>query len=124
MALYVDGFLLCVPKRKLATYTRIAKTAGKVWRKHGALEYRECVGDDLTLKGKAAFEKRAQAKRDEVVVFSWIVYRSKAARDKTNAKVMKDPAIVSMMKLMQDTKRRPFDDKRMSYGGFRTIVDL
>ena len=124
MARYVDGFLLCVPKKRLATYTRIAKTAGKVWRKHGALEYCECVADELKLKGKAGFEKRAHAKAGEVVVFSWIVYRSKAARDKTNAKVMKDPAIVRMMKLMKDPKTRPFDDKRMSYGGFKAIVDL
>jgi len=122
MAQYVDGFLLCVPKKKLATYKSIAKKAGKVWRKHGALEYRECTADDLSLKGPAAFEKRAGAKKDEVVVFSWIVYSSKAARNRTNAKVMKDPAILSMMSLMKDKRRRPFDDKRMSYAGFKVLV--
>ena len=122
MAQYVDGFLLCVPKKKLGTYKRIAKQASKVWRKHGALEYRECTADDLSQKGPAAFEKRAGAKKDEVVVFSWVVYSSKAARNRANAKIMKDPAILSMMSLMKDKRRRPFDDKRMSYAGFKVLV--
>ena len=123
MALYVDGFLLAVSKNKLSTYKRIAKQAGKVWRKHGAIEYRECVADEMMLKGASAFDKRARAKKGEVVVFSWIVYRSKAARNRTNAKVMKDPVITNMMKLMKDPKKRPFDDKRMSYAGFKVLVD-
>jgi uncharacterized protein YbaA (DUF1428 family) len=107
MAQYVDGFLLCVPKKKLGTYKRIAKQAGNIWRKHGAIEYRECTADELKLKGPAAFEKRAGAKKDEVVVFSWIVYPSKAARNRANAKVMKDPAILSMMSLVQGCRQQP-----------------
>jgi uncharacterized protein YbaA (DUF1428 family) len=116
---YVDGFLLAVPKRKLQMYRRIAQRAGKVWREHGALEYRECAGDDLKVTFGVSFARTARLKAGETAVFSWIVYKSRAHRDRVNAKVMKD---VRMQKLMNDPM--PFDMKRMSYGGFKVLVDL
>ena len=116
---YVDGFLLAVPKRKLQIYRRIAQRAGRLWREHGALEYRECAGDDLKVTFGASFTRTAKLKAGETAVFSWIVYKSRAHRDRVNAKVMKD---VRMQKLMKDPM--PFDLKRMSYGGFKVLVDL
>ncbi len=113
---YVDGFVLVVPKRKLPAYRRLASTAGKVWKELGALEYWECVGDDLDIKGTLPFPRMAKAKAGEAVIFSWITYRSRAHRDRVNAKVMKDPRIVRMSGPM------PFDMKRMAYGGFKTLV--
>jgi uncharacterized protein YbaA (DUF1428 family) len=118
MARYVDGFLLPVPKKNIAAYKKISSMAGKVWREHGALEYRECVGDDLNTKFGISFPKRLRLKPGETVVFAWIVYKSKAHRDRVNAKVMKDPRI----KL--DGTVMPFDVKRMAYGGFEVLVDL
>ena len=117
---YVDGFLLPVPKKNLAAYRRLSRRAGKVWREHGALEYRECVGDDLGGKMGGLFPRAVTLKRGEVVVFSWIVYASRAVRDRVNKKVMKDPRITSMM----NPAGMPFDVKRMAYGGFRVFVDL
>ena len=117
---YVDGFLLAVPKKKMDTYLELARKAGKVWKEHGALEYRETVGDDLKVKMGLPFPKAARAKAGETVVFSWIVYKSKAHRDSVNKKVMKDERIASMM----DPKSMPFDVKRMAYGGFEIRVDL
>jgi uncharacterized protein YbaA (DUF1428 family) len=117
---YVDGFVLPVPKRNLQTYKRIAQKAGKVWREHGALEYRECVGDDLNVKGVKTFPRQVKPKAGETVLFSWIVFKSRAHRDRVNAKVMKDPRLAKMM----DPKSMPFDMKRMVYGGFKTLVDL
>ena len=119
MARYVDGFLLPVPKKKLDAYRRMSAKAGKVWRELGALEYKECVGDDLDVKFGAPFTRAARTKPGETVVFSWIVYKSKAHRNRVNAKVMKDPRIAKMM----DPKDMPFDVKRMAMGGFKTIVD-
>jgi len=120
MARYVDGFVLPVPKKNLNEYRRIAQKAGKIWREHGALEYRECVGDDLKIKGVVTlFPKMAKAKTTETVVFSWIVYKSRSDRDRVNKKVMKDPRIAKMM----EGKTMPFDMKRMAYGGFKTIVE-
>lgn len=116
---YVDGFLLAVPKRKLQLYRRIAQRAGRVWREHGALEYRECAGDDLKVRFGMSFTRTAKLKAGETAVFSWIVYKSRAHRDRVNAKVMKD---VRMQKLMKDPM--PFDIRRMSYGGFNVLVDL
>lgn len=116
---YVDGFVVAVPKRKLEQYRRIARAAGKVWREHGALEYRECVGDDLNVKFGLPFPKLARVKPGETVVFSWIVYASRASRDRINRKVMKDPRITESMK-----DPMPFDVKRMAMGGFRVFVDL
>jgi uncharacterized protein YbaA (DUF1428 family) len=116
---YVDGFLLPVPKKNLAEYVRIARLASKVWLDHGALEYVECVGDDLNIAKVVKFPKAARVKPGETVVFSWITYRSRAHRDRVNAKVMKDPRLQNMM----DPKKSPFDMKRMAYGGFKTLVD-
>ena len=120
MARYVDGFVLPVPKRKLSTYRRMSNRAGKIWREYGALEYRECAGDDLKVKMGRPFPKLARTRAGETVVFAWIVYRSRAQRDRVNARVMKDPRIAAMM----NEKDMPFDVKRMAYGGFRAIVDL
>jgi uncharacterized protein YbaA (DUF1428 family) len=117
---YVDGFVLPVPKKKMNTYRRIAQKAGKIWREHGALEYRECVGDDLKVKWGLPFPRGIKTKPDETVVFSWIVYKSRAHRDRVNAKVMKDPRMLAMM---PDPNDMPFDMKRMMYGGFKTLVD-
>lgn len=119
MARYVDGFLLPVPKRKLEAYRRMSAKAGKVWREHGALEYRECAGEDLKTRFGVPFPKAARTKPGETVVFSWIVYKSRAHRDRVNAKVMKDPRLKEMM----DPGGMPFDVKRMAYGGFEVIVD-
>jgi uncharacterized protein YbaA (DUF1428 family) len=115
---YVDGFVLTVPTRKLAVYRRISTLAGKVWKAHGALEYRECVGDDLQTEHGLPFGKLAKAKRGESVVFSWIVYKSKADRKRVLKKVMSDK------RLKMEAKDMPFDMKRMSYGGFKVIVDM
>lgn len=117
---YVDGFVLPIPKNKLQLYRQIARKAGKIWREHGALEYRECVGDDLRIKGVVPFPRVVRLKRGETVAFSWITYKSRAQRDRVNAKVMKDPRLASMM----DPKSMPFDMRRMVYGGFRVLVDL
>jgi len=118
MALYVDGYVLPVPTARLTEYRRIARKAGKIWREHGALEYRECAGQDLDAKGLVPFPRMAKAKPDETVIFAWIVFKSRADRDRVNAKVMKDPRIAAM-----GNDPMPFDTKRMAYGGFRTIVE-
>lgn len=118
---YVDGFLIPLPTKNIARYRRMARTACKVWMEHGALGYRECVGDDLKIKGVVPFTKPAQCRKGETVIFAWIVYKSKAHRDRVNAKVMKDPRIAKMMPT--DPKKFPFDCKRMIYGGFKTIVE-
>lgn len=117
---YVDGFVLTVPKKNLAAYRRMAKKSGKIWREYGALEYQECVGDDLNVKFGVPFPRLAKAKPSETVVFSWIVYKSREHRDRVNAKVMKDPRLAGMC----DSKSMPFDMKRMAYGGFKVLVDL
>lgn len=117
---YVDGFVLPVPKKNVPAYRRMARRAGKVWREHGALQFRECVGDDLNVKGAVPFPRRIRLKRGETVVFSWISFKSRAHRDRVNAKVMKDPRIAKMM----DGEKMPFDAKRMLYGGFTVLVDL
>jgi uncharacterized protein YbaA (DUF1428 family) len=118
MSLYVDGYVAPVPRRKVQAYRRIAAMAGRVWREHGALEYRECVGDDLAVKGLVRFTRLARAKPGETVVFAWIVYRSRAHRDRVNKKVMKDPRMSRMSE-----KDMPFDVKRMAFGGFKLLVD-
>ena len=115
---YVDGFVLPVPSRQLKDYLRIARKAGKVWMDHGALEYRECVADDVK-KGKwTSFPRSVKLKRGETVIFSWIVYKSRSHRDRVMAKVMKDPRLADMM----DGKSMPFDGKRMIFGGFKVAV--
>ena len=120
MAKYVDGFVIPVPKKSVAAYRRIAQKAGKVWRDHGALEYIECVADDVKPGKWTSFPQSVKLKKDETVVFSWIVYRSRGHRDRVNAKVMKDPRMNSMM----DPKSMPFDPKRMIFGGFKSIVAI
>ena len=120
MARYVDGFVLPVPKKNLEAYRRMAQKAGRVWREHGAIEFRECAGDDLKVKMGVPFTRLVKSKPGETVMFSWIVYKSRAHRDRVNAKVMKDPRLAKMM----DPKSTPFDVKRMAYGGFKVIVDL
>jgi len=119
MAHYVDGYVLPVPKKNLNTYRRIAQKAGKIWREHGALDYKECVGDDLAVKWGVPFPRQMKLKPGETVVFSYIVFKSRAHRDSVNAKVMKDPRLEAMM----DASSMPFDCKRMVYGGFKTIVE-
>jgi uncharacterized protein YbaA (DUF1428 family) len=116
---YVDGFVLPVPRKNLQAYRRMAQKAGRIWRGHGALEYRECVGDDLQVKMGMPFPRSVKLKSGETVVFAWIVFRSRADRDRVNAKVMKDPRLAKMM----DAKM-PFDVKRMVYGGFKILIDL
>ena len=119
MAGYVDGFVLVVPKKNVAAYGRLARKASKLWRDNGALEFRECVGDDLGTKFGVSFSKIMKLKRGETAFFSWIVFKSRAHRDRVNAKVMKDPR----MPALTDPKVMPFDMKRMAYGGFRILVD-
>jgi uncharacterized protein YbaA (DUF1428 family) len=116
---YVDGFVVPVPKRKLQAYRRMAQTAGKIWREHGALEFRECVADDVKWGKRTSFPRSVKLKPGETVMFSFIVYKSKAERNRVNAKVMKDKRLASMM----DPKAMPFDAKRMIYGGFKVMVD-
>jgi uncharacterized protein YbaA (DUF1428 family) len=120
MARYVDGFVVPVPRKNLAAYRRMARKAGKVWREHGALEYVECVADDVKPGKWTSFPQSVKLKAGETVVFSYIVYRSRAERDRINAKVMKDPRLASMM----DPKALPFDGKRMFWGGFKSIVTV
>jgi uncharacterized protein YbaA (DUF1428 family) len=117
---YVDGFVIPIPTKNVPAYRRIAQAAGKIWKEHGALEYRECVGDELKATIGLPFSSTVNLKRGETVVFSWIVYKSRAQRDAVNRKVMKDPRILNMMKKGQPM---PFDVKRMVYGGFKVLVD-
>jgi len=119
MARYVDGFVVPVPKKKLKAYRRMAQKAGKIWRDHGALEFRECVADDVKPGKRTSFPQSVKLKRGETVFFSFIVYKSRAHRDRVNAKVMKDPRLKPMM----DFKALPFDAKRMFFGGFKVLVD-
>jgi len=117
---YVDGFVLPVPKKNLRAYRRMSAAAGKVWREHGALQYVEAVGDDLKVKFGTSFTKIMKPKRGETIVFSWIVYKSRAHRDQVNKKVMADPRLGQMM----EKGPMPFDVKRMVYGGFKYLVDV
>lgn len=116
---YVDGFVLPVPKKNLEKYRRIAAKAGKVWMEHGALAYMECAADDVKPGKLTSFPQSVKLKKGEIVVFSWIVYKSRAHRDGVNKKVMKDPRITGMGQELM-----PFDMKRMLYGGFKSIVEL
>lgn len=115
---YVDGFVLPVPKDKVEDYRKIARKAGKIWVEHGALEYYECVADDVKPGQLTSFPQSVLLKDDETVVFAWIVYKSRAQRDRINAKVMADP------RLKGDPADMPFDAKRMFWGGFKTIVEV
>ena len=116
---YVDGFVVPVPKKKIAAYRSMAKKAGKVWREHGALEFRECIADDVKVGKRTSFPRSVKLKPSEIVVFSYIVYRSRKDRDRVMAKVMKDKRLAAMM----NPKAMPFDARRMIFGGFKTMVD-
>jgi uncharacterized protein YbaA (DUF1428 family) len=120
MARYVDGYLLPVPRKKLGAYRRMAVLGGRVWRDCGALEYWECVGDDLAVKMGPGFPKTIKLKRGETAIFSWIQFRSRQHRDRVNAKVMKDPRLQKMMQMKP--KDMPFDCNRMAFGGFKVLV--
>jgi uncharacterized protein YbaA (DUF1428 family) len=117
---YIDGYVVPVPKRKLQAYRRLATKAGKIWREHGAIEFRECVGDDVKPGKLTSFPQAVKLKPGETVMFSWIVFKSKADRDRVNARVMQDPRLADMM----DPKAMPFDARRMFWGGFKTFVSL
>lgn len=116
---YVDGFVIPIPKKNIDAYKHIAKIAGKVWRDHGALDYKECVIEDPKAPKMVRFTQMVDVKRGETVLFSFIVYKSRAHRDKVNKKVMADERMLKMM----DDKDHPFDYTRMAYGGFMTIVE-
>jgi uncharacterized protein YbaA (DUF1428 family) len=116
---YVDGFIVPVPKESVQAYRRMARKAGNIWREHGALEFRECIADDVKPGKWTSFPQSVKLKPDETVVFSYIVFKSRAQRDRVNAKVMSDPRLAKMM----DPKAMPFDGKRMIFGGFKTFVD-
>jgi uncharacterized protein YbaA (DUF1428 family) len=118
--MYVDGFVVPVPKKKLAAYRAMARKAGKIWREHGALEFKECVADDVKRGKLTSFPQAVKLKPGETVFFSYIVFRSKGERNRINAKVMKDKRLAAMM----DPKAMPFDARRMFYGGFKTLVSL
>ncbi|MGH6862412.1 MAG: DUF1428 domain-containing protein [Phyllobacterium sp.] len=115
---YVDGFLLAVPKEKLEAYKALTQTAGTVWKEHGALAYVECIADDVPYGELTSFPRAVQAKEDETVIFSWIVYESREQRDRINEKVMSDPRLKGSMETM------PFDGKRMIFGGFKPFIEL
>ena len=119
MPKYVDGFVIPVPKKKLADYRRMAQKSGKIWIEHGALEFVENVADDVKPGKRTSFPQAVKLKPDEVVLFSWIVFASRRARDRINAKVMADPRLAKMM----DPKDMPFDAKRMFWGGFEQVLD-
>ena len=115
---YVDGFVVPVPKDKIEDYKALARKAGEIWKEHGALAFVECIGDDVPHGELTSFPRAVQAKDDEIVVFSWIVYESREQRDAVNAKVMADP------RLKADMSEMPFDGKRMIYGGFKAFLEL
>jgi uncharacterized protein YbaA (DUF1428 family) len=115
---YVDGFVLAVPKKNIEAYKALARRVGKIWKEHGALAYVECIGDDVPYGELTSFPRAVQAKEDEVVAFSWIVYGSREQRDSINAKVMADPRLKNEMSNM------PFDGKRLIYGGFESFLEL
>ena len=117
---YVDGFIVPVPKKNLQAYRRMAQKAGKVWRDHGALEYRESIADDVKVGKRTSFPRSVKRKPGETVIFSWIVYKSRGDRDRVLKKVMKDKRLAKMM----DPKAMPFDARRMIYGGFKIVVDV
>jgi uncharacterized protein YbaA (DUF1428 family) len=115
---YVDGYVIPIPKKSIPSYRRIATKAGKIWREHGALDYKECIGEDLQTKFGIPFPRLAKVKPGETIVFAWIVFKSRAHRDRVNAEVMNDPRLANM-----GPDSMPFDPKRMSYAGFKVLVD-
>jgi uncharacterized protein YbaA (DUF1428 family) len=120
MPKYVDGFVIPLPKKNVEAYRKIATTCGKLWLEHGALDYRECIAEDVKPGKLTSFPQSVKLKKNELVVFSWIGYKSRKHRDRVNAKVMKDPRMQEIMKMGPG----PFDGKRMIYGGFETLVEM
>ncbi|MDQ3623365.1 MAG: DUF1428 domain-containing protein [Verrucomicrobiota bacterium] len=120
MSQYVDGFVIPLPKNKIEEYRRLAEKAAQIWKEHGALDYWECIGDDLDAKDFVPFPELARTSPDETVVFSWVVFESREHRDQVNARIMADPRL----KEMGDPNNQPFDCKRMAYGGFKTLVHV
>ena len=118
---YVDGFIVAVPKKNLDAYVRLSKKCGKVWREYGALDYREWVADDVKVGKLTSFPRSVKLKPGETVIFAWITYKSRAQREKINAKVMSDPRLKS---IMGSEAKPPFDGKRMIYGGFESLVKV
>jgi uncharacterized protein YbaA (DUF1428 family) len=118
--MYVDGFIVPVPKTKMKAYLALAKKAGKIWKEYGAVDYCESVADDVKVGKWTSFPRSVKLKRGETVVFSWITYKNRAQRDKINAKVMKDKRLADMM----SGKAMPFDGKRMIYGGFKNVITM
>ncbi len=116
---YVDGFIIPVPKKNLKAYRTLAMKSAKIWREHGALEVHECVADDVKVGKWTSFPQSVKLKPGEVVIFSWILYKSRAQRDRVNAKVMKDPRLAEMA---SGKMKMPFDGKRMIWGGFKTML--
>jgi len=119
MGKYVDGFVVPVPKDKVDAYRRMAEEAGRIWKEYGAIQFVECIAEDVKPGEVTSFPQAVKLKPDETVVFSWIVYESRAHRDKVNEHVMKDPRIAGL-----DVKSMPFDAKRMFFGGFEVLVEL
>ena len=117
---YVDGFIVPVPIKNLPAYRRMSRLMGKIWREHGALEYRECIADDVKVGKVTSFPQSVKLKAGETVIFAWIVYKSRTHRDRVNARAMKDPRLAAMM----NAKSMPFDGKRMFYGGFKVMIDV
>jgi uncharacterized protein YbaA (DUF1428 family) len=117
---YVDGFVVPVPKKSMKAYEKMSRKAGKVWLDHGAIDYHECVADDVSVGKLTSFPRSVKLKKNETVVFSWITYKSRKHRDTVMGKVMKDKRIADMM----DPKKMPFDARRMFWGGFKTFIDL
>lgn len=118
---YVDGFVVPVPKKKLAAYKALARKCAKIWREHGALDYKECVADDVSWGKRTSFPRSVKMNRKtETVIFSYIVYKSRKHRDQVMKKVMSDPRL----KAMEDPRNHPFDAKRMIWGGFKVVVDI
>ena len=118
MAQYIDGFVFPIPRDRLNDYTRLAQTVAEIWKEHGALDYVECVGDDMTLEGTRSFTDLVAATEDETIVFGWVVFDSREARDLANEKVAADPRMADLI----DSSNSGFDAKRMVYGGFRSLV--
>ena len=116
---YLDGYVLPLPRKHIKAYRRIASKAGRIWKEHGTLDYKECIGEDLKIKGLVPFTKASKAKAGETVVFAYVLFKSRKHRDSVNAKVMKDPRIQAMC----NPEKMPFDPTRMAYGGFKVIVN-
>ena len=123
MANYIDGFVLPIPRKHLGTYKGIAESVAKIWKEHGALAYFEYVGDDLALEGTGSFPQLIEAKEDEAIVFGWVVFASRAARDLANQRVASDPRMTDLVAPLTDPANLIFDAKRMAYGGFKPLVE-